>query len=201
MLPRGCHGEHRPHAGLANGRAAPVDPPILVPDSPTVRARSIVLVGAAAVVPLGLLTTSCGDDGGDTAQFCAEVSEHSAELTARPETLAELDSMLGTYRRIGADAPLAIEPHWEALVINYETASTVDVSDPESVQRALAQAYATERSAVAVHAYVATTCGADLGPVATVVAHPAPPAPPAAAAPATTAPSTDPGGPPTTVAG
>jgi hypothetical protein len=175
-----------------------------VPDSPTVRARSIVLTGAAVLLPLGLLATSCGDDGGDTARFCAQVEDHSTELTARPETVAAYGEMLDLYRRIGDDAPLAIESEWQALVINYETASTVDVTDPESMQRALAQAYATEESAVAVHAFVTSRCGTDLGPVSTVVPHPAasfapvttlppgttgtPGTPPAGAVPPTTAP-------------
>lgn len=159
-----------------------------MPDSRTVRARSIVLTGAAAVVPFGLLATSCGDDGGDTARFCAEVKEHTVELTSRPESMADFDSMLDTYRRIGDDAPLEIEPHWQALVINYETASTVDVADPESVQRALAQAYATEESAIAVHGYVTSTCGSEFGPPATIVAHPPEPAPPVTAPAASTLP-------------
>jgi len=170
-----------------------------VPDSPTVRARSIVLTGAAALLPLGLLATSCGDDGGDTARFCAQVKDHSTELTSRPETVAGYGEMLDLYRRIGDDAPLAIEPEWQALVINYETASTVDVTDPGSMQRALAQAYATEESAVAVHQFVSARCGTDLGPVSTVVPHPSAPippvtsvapgtAPPAGTVPPTTAP-------------
>ena len=56
-------------------------------------------------------------------------------------------------------------------MLNYETASTVDMADPESVQRALAQAYATERSAVAVKAFLLANCNVDIGPVATVVPH------------------------------
>jgi len=126
-----------------------------VPDSPTVRARSIVVVGACALAPLGLLATSCGDDGpGDTARFCGEVQAHQAELTAAPAEVGDVDRFLALYRDIGDVAPLAIEPHWQALVLNYETASTVDPADPESVQRALAQAYATERSAVAVATFL-----------------------------------------------
>ena len=108
---------------------------------------------------------------------------------------------MDTYRRIGDDAPLAIEPHWQALVINYETASTVDVADPESVQRALAQAYATEESAVAVRDWLRSSCPVDLGAVATVVAHPAAPAPPVPATAPVTGPPAGAVPPPTTLAG
>ena len=54
-------------------------------------------------------------------------------------------------------------------MLNFETASTVEPDDPESVQRAARQAYATERSAVAVADWLLTNCGVDLGPVATIV--------------------------------
>jgi hypothetical protein len=160
-----------------------------VPDSLVVRVRSIVATGAgslAALAALGLSATSCGDDGpGDTARFCSEVQEHRDQLTASPVALGDIGGFLALYRQIGDVAPLAIEPHWQALVLNYETANTVDMADPESVQRTLAQAYATERSAVAVNAFVLANCNVDLGPIATVVP-PAPPAPPPP--PATTVP-------------
>ena len=90
--------------------------------------------------------------------------------------------------RIADVAPLAIEPHWQALVLNYETASTVDPTDPASTQRAYARAYQTERSAVAVHDFLLANCNVDLGPVTTIVAH----------SPATTPPGSTP---PTTAAG
>lgn len=154
-----------------------------MPDSPVVRARSIILVGAGALVPLGVLATSCGDDGpGDTARFCTAVQENAAALTTPPATLDDVDGFVDLYRRIGRVAPLAIEPHWQALILSYETANAVDATDPESVQRALAQAYATEESAVAVRDFLLTRCNVDIGPVATIV-----PAQPAVAPPPTTA--------------
>jgi hypothetical protein len=144
-----------------------------------VRARSIVVVGAAAIVPLGLVAASCGDDGpGDTARFCTEVQAHAAELTANPETLEAVGPFLDLYRDIAEVAPLQVEPHWQALILNYETASTVDMADPASVQRAVAQSYATERSAVEVHDFLLQRCNVDLGPVTTIVPHgPAQPPP------------------------
>ncbi len=159
-----------------------------MPDSLPVRVRSIVIVGVAALVPLGLLATSRGDDGpGDTARFCTEVQAHSAELTANPETLDDVGPFLDLYRDIADVAPLQIEPHWQALILNYETATTVDMSDPASVQRAVAQAFATERSAVEVHDFLIERCNVDLGPVTTIVPHGAAPTP-AGTSPVTTVP-------------
>ena len=97
--------------------------------------------------------------------------------TTRPATEDDIAGFIDLYRDIEDVAPLAIEAHWQALVLNYETASTVDMADPESVQRALAQAYATERSAVAVKAFLLDNCNVDIGPIATVVPQVAPPPP------------------------
>lgn len=140
------------------------------------RARSVVLVGAAVAIPLGALATSCGDDGpGETARFCAEVQANTAALTTPPATLDDIDRFVGLYRRIGEVAPLAIEPHWEALLLSYETVSTFEPNDPESLERALAQVYATEESAIAVRDFLITRCNVDIGPVTTIVARgPAP---------------------------
>ncbi len=99
---------------------------------------------------------------------------NTAELVTPPASADEIDGYLDEYRRIGELAPLSIEPHWQALVLNYETASTVEPQDPESVQRVVARAYATERSAVAVKDWLLTNCNVDIGPLSTIV----PPAPP-----------------------
>ena len=129
----------------------------------------------------------CSDDGpGDAERFCGEVQANTAALVASPATVADIDAYLDLYRRIGELAPLAIEPHWEALILSYETASTVDPADPESVQAAIRRAYATERSAVAVKDWLLANCNVDLGPVSTVV--------PAAAPPPVSTASTVPGG-------
>jgi hypothetical protein len=164
-----------------------VDRRIVVPDSLVVRVRPIVLVGAGVLVPIWLVASSCGDDGpGDTARFCDEVAANSAELTSRPATLDDVAGFVALYRRIGDVAPLAIEAHWDVLTRNYETASTVEPGNPESTQQALALAYASEESAVAVHDFLVARCGVDLGPVATIVPHQ--PSQPTGTAVATTAP-------------
>jgi hypothetical protein len=113
---------------------------------------------------------ACGsDDGGDAASFCSELAAHSAEIVS-PTLVSDgdVDDTVDLYRRLGERAPLAIVEEWRDLVENVETASTVAPDDPESVQRAVAVAYATERSAVAVHRWVLDNCGLDLGPVATI---------------------------------
>jgi len=132
---------------------------------------------------VAMLTSACSDDGpGDVETFCGEVQDNRDVLLARPETVDDIDDYVGLYRRIGEVAPLAIEPDWAALVLNFETASTVQPDDPESVQRAARQAYATEKSSVAVKDWLLANCQVDLGPVATIVPQAAPP-------PVTTAPT------------
>jgi hypothetical protein len=151
-----------------------------------VRLAPPVIASAAALVVLGALAAGCGDDGpGDTARFCGQVKAHTAELVTPPKALADVASFVGLYQRIDGVAPLSIQPHWEALILNFQTASTVDPKDPASVQRALRQAYATEKSAVKVHDFLRDNCQVDIGPVATIVPQTAGTAPPGTG-PATT---------------
>ena len=117
------------------------------------------------------ILAGCGsdDDGGDTQQFCADVSANAAAIVTPPlATEDDVDATLDLYRDLADAAPIAIEEEWRDLLLNVETASTVVPDDPESVQRTVAVAFATERSAVAVRNWVLTNCGVDLGPVATI---------------------------------
>ena len=89
----------------------------------------------------------------------------SSHRHQRPTTSTTSSSCTATSARV---APLAIEQEWGDLVVNYETASTVDPGDPESVQRVVETAVRTEESVTAVQQWVAANCDVDLGPVATV---------------------------------
>jgi hypothetical protein len=152
-----------------------------------VRLTPPVIATAAALVALGALAAGCGDDGpGDTAKFCGQVEAHRDELMTPPKQLADVASFVGLYKKIDGVAPLSIQPHWEALILNFQTASTVDPKDPASLQRAYRQAYATERSAVKVHDFLRDNCHVDIGPVATIVPQGAGSVPPGTV-PATTA--------------
>jgi hypothetical protein len=154
-----------------------------------VRLAPPVLASAAALVAAGTLAAGCGGESGDTATFCGEVKAHAAELVSSPKTMREVPAFIGLYERIDRVAPLEIQPHWQVLLLNYQTANTVDPAKPESVQKALRQAYESERSAVKVHDFLLSHCDVDLGPVATIVAQtPAPPSVPTASVPPTTTP-------------
>jgi hypothetical protein len=144
------------------------------------------LVVSLAVTGAALLTAcGSGSGAGDAERFCGEVKANTpAIVKPRLKTVEDIDTLMALYRDLGDLAPLAIDADWDALVLNYETASTVEPTDPESVQRVAARAYATEESAVAVHDWLLTNCAVDLGPVATLVPH----GQRAAAAPATTRP-------------
>jgi len=124
------------------------------------------VVGSAAAIAIPLALTACNDDGktGDTARFCERVQDNLDALRANPTTPAEVDQLIDLYNEVGASAPLAIEPDWSALALNLETAWTA-----EDQQEALARAYATERSAVAVAAWLNDNCAIDFGPVSTIV--------------------------------
>lgn len=126
----------------------------------------------ALALALVLAATACGGEQSDAERFCGEIAADPAAVVAPPlATDEELEATLAHYRALADLAPVAIEEEWRALVLNLETASTVVPSDDSSVQRAVAQAYATERSAVEVQQWLLANCSIDLGPVGTVVAH------------------------------
>lgn len=166
-LASGCHSP----TGDDRLRRLPVPAPTEMPESTAVRRplvpiRRAVVVAAAVAFGLPVALSSCGDDGraGDTARFCELVQDNVAALRANPTTADEIDSLIDLYEDVGARAPLAIEPDWSALTLNLETAQTA-----ADQQEALARAYATERSAVAVAAWLQENCAIDFGPVSTVV--------------------------------
>lgn len=125
----------------------------------------------ALAVTLGALASAaCGSaTGSDAERFCGEIGENiGAVIAPAVSDQASLDRTLEHYRMLADLAPAAIEPEWRDLVLNLETADTVVPNDADSVQRAVAQAYATERSAVAVRDWLLTNCSIDLGPVSTI---------------------------------
>lgn len=122
-----------------------------------------VMAGAA------ILTGCSDDDSGSAEAFCAEVTANVAAIVTPPlATEDDVDATLDLYRDLADLAPLAIEEEWRDLLVLVETTSTVAPDDPESVQRAVAVAFATERSAVAVRDWILANCGVDIGPVATI---------------------------------
>lgn len=134
------------------------------------RSPAVAVTVAFTIVTGAAALSGCSDDdGGDTQQFCAEVAANTAAIvTPALVTEDDVDETLDTYRELADLAPISIEEEWRDLLVNIETASTMVPDDPESLQRTVAVAYATERSAVAVRNWVLANCGVDLGPVATI---------------------------------
>jgi hypothetical protein len=129
--------------------------------SPTLRRA----IGAVFAGGLCIATAACRDDsGGATAAFCEQVEEHLDELRATPQTIADVEALIALWKDVGEVAPLAIEADWDAHVLNFETALEGD--DDEEIY---ARIYATERSSLAVGAWVQANCGFDWGPITTIV--------------------------------
>jgi hypothetical protein len=113
-----------------------------------------------------------GGDGPSAERFCGEVDTNRDQLTNPTLTYTDdVDALLELYREVGALAPLAIEPEWNQLIVNYETASTVVPGDEASVQRVVTVAYQSEKAAATVSAWLRDNCAVELGPVATLVEH------------------------------
>jgi hypothetical protein len=129
----------------------------------------------AAAVCLTVAVAACGgdDESGDAERFCGEIDENKALLTdPQFQTADDIEAVLDLYRDIADLAPLSIEAEWNQLVSAYETASSAEPGDEESVQAALAAVYSSEGAAVAVSRWLVANCAVDIGPVVTIVDHP-----------------------------
>ncbi len=109
---------------------------------------------------------ACRDDSrtGDTARFCGRVEDNLDALRAIPQSREDVDTLIDLWQDVGEDAPLSIEPDWQAHILLFETA--LEGEDEEEI---FARIYATERSSVAVSTWIAEHCGFDWGPVTTIV--------------------------------
>ena len=138
---------------------------------PCRRALAVGLV-AVALGTLGLAACNRGGRGGDTASFCADVDHNIDYLRfADFQNLDQVDTIIDLYTKIGVNAPLEIEPDWDAIVLELQTVRDTDLTDAHAVEEMYAQIYRTERSYLAVVDWLQVNCGVDLGPVVTIVSH------------------------------
>jgi hypothetical protein len=121
---------------------------------------AVAAIGAAAVA----LASRAGEEGGDTETFCAGVAENLDALRAEPASPDDVEVLIDVWRDVGEDAPLAIEPDWDAYVTNLESAWT-----GEDAEEIYTRIYASERAAVNIAGWLDDTCGLDWGPVTTIV--------------------------------
>ena len=141
------------------------------------RRLSHATAGRALTVCLALTLSislaACGDDdAGNAERFCGEIAANKDQLT-NPELASsdDIQPLIDLYTKIGDLAPLSIQKEWNQIASAYETASTVVVDDPDSVQVATAAIYSAEASAAKVDTWLRTNCAVDIGPVVTLVPH------------------------------
>lgn len=143
-------------------------------------------VAVLVISALGL--TACADDQDRSeGRYCTEVGNHLTALnTPSITSSADVEALLDAWRTVAEAAPLAVQPEWDRLMAAMETASTVDPSDAEAMQRIADTARSNEPSANKVIDYTFTLCGVRIGegrPVTTTV-------PPTTTVPASTVPAT-----------
>lgn len=138
------------------------------------RSAARLIATAAALLPLTL--AACGDDPDQRSEsnYCTQVGNHLTELNS-PTIAApgDIDRVVDAWRAVARSAPLAIEPEWEVMMNNLETAVTVDPADPASIQKVADTARQSEQAANRVISYTQQRCGALIGsvtPTATTLA-------------------------------
>lgn len=131
--------------------------------------RRVVRHLLAAPALAGLLWLSaCGDDSDRSeSNYCTQVGNHLDELNSPViATTDDVDRVVDAWRDVAAAAPLAVEPEWDIMVDNIETAATVDPNDPESMQLVADTARRSEQAANRVISYTQQRCGVLIGSVA-----------------------------------
>lgn len=126
---------------------------------------------SAVALALGSALSACSD-GPDRSEgrYCTEVGTHLAALNSPAiGSQADVEAMLDEWRTVASAAPLAVQPEWEALVANLETAATVDPADEEAVQALVDAARQNEPAANRVIDYTQRLCGVTIGAVKPVV--------------------------------
>lgn len=129
-------------------------------------ARSTPLVGAPALIVLLLtVTAACGDDHTSAGErYCTAIKSHLVALESPAiATAADINATLELYHSIADGAPVAVQPEWQTVAENLETAATVDPKDPESLQRAADTARRSNAAAVQIQQYTQQNCGIDIG--------------------------------------
>jgi hypothetical protein len=136
--------------------------------------RSSVLMSAVLVLTGSGVLAACNSDEGNTGEaYCGTIQENLTALASPAIVTAEdIDLTLELYRSIADRAPAAVEPEWQQLVLNLETASTVDPNDPASLQLAADTARASTSAATRVQEYTSQTCGLQIGQVPAITLPP-----------------------------
>jgi len=111
----------------------------------------VVAVGAGA---------ACREDTGNTGErYCGAIKTNLERLNEPSiDSPAEIQATLEMFRAIVDAAPAAIEPEWQQLLTNIETASTVDPDDAESLQRVSDVARSSKPAATRVQQYTDQLC-------------------------------------------
>ena len=109
--------------------------------------------------------SSCSDgDPRSESAYCGLVARHSSDLNSPViETSLDIGRVLTAWRAVSDAAPIAIESEWKTMVDSMETAVTVDVEDPESMQKVADTARASEPAAKRVVSYTLERCGITIG--------------------------------------
>jgi hypothetical protein len=114
---------------------------------------------AAVTVALAALVACGGSPERSSSRFCSELDRQLPGLEGPMATQEEQDALVARYDELNEITPLALEEDWQQLTDLIHTAVTVVPTDPESVQRAADEAYATERAYRRIFEWVNANCG------------------------------------------
>lgn len=137
-----------------------------------------LITGVMAVV-----LTACLSDQRSSNAFCKQLAGELPEIGQPMGTGGDVVAQVARYKRLLKVAPLTIEEDFKVLTDLLDTASRLNPTNTDDVQKIADMAYAANMSAQAVAAWVKDTCAVDISTGVTVV--------PPRVATSTTSPPTD----------
>jgi hypothetical protein len=123
---------------------------------------------AAALVGLAIAVAACGGDDADGAAFCGRLEQQQGLLSGAIGTPAEVSAAVEAFRELGRLAPAAIEEPWDRLTSLVEEAATLDLAQPEALDRLRDLSYESQGAADDVSDWARATCGLELRPATTL---------------------------------
>lgn len=113
-------------------------------------------------IAITLLGGGCSSTQRTGTNFCRRLGEVLPQIGEPMQTQGDVLEQVSRYEQLLEVAPLSIEDDLRVLTDVIRRASRVDPADPDQLQELADAAYASNRSALAVAAWVRDTCAVDI---------------------------------------
>jgi hypothetical protein len=123
--------------------------------------RGLPAVAGALVAMAGLAGCTRGKVN-DAARYCEALTEQRPAFDSALLTPLDIAPRITVYQQLHDEAPLEVQPDWQAVIDLLNAAANVDLGDQAAVTKVTDQAYSTARAAQSIVDHAARVCGITL---------------------------------------